>query len=159
MARREQVFHQFLRPLAGIGLPVDYNIPNTPSYESQIAFDKGKSKFLFSIEENDGMEDFKWVTISRAQTVARTNVDYTADADDYVVLADASNNDITITLPDAGEAKELVYNVKRISSGGNKVYIGTQNNQLIDGKDIPYVLKIKYSNMTLVSDGNEWFII
>jgi len=25
MARREQVFHQFLRPLKGIGLPVSYS--------------------------------------------------------------------------------------------------------------------------------------
>ena len=159
MARREQVFHQFLRPLAGIGLPVDYNIPNIPSYESQIAFDKSKSKFLFSIEENEGQENFKWVTISRAQTVASTNTDYTADADDYVVLADASNNDITITLPDAAEAKELVYNIKRISGGSNKVYIVAQNNQLIDGKDIPYAIKIQYTNMAVVSDGTQWFII
>ena len=156
--RREQVFHQFLRPLKGIGLPVDYNIPAMPAYESQIAFDKSKSKFLFSIEENEGQEDYRWVTISRAQTVVKISSNYSADADDFVILADASNTNITVTLPDALEAKELVYNIKKISTN-HTVFIETQNNQLIDGKDIPYGINKKYSNMTLVSDGTEWFII
>lgn len=158
MARREQVFNQFLRPLAGIGLPVNYNIPTKPNYESEIAFDRGKSKFLFSIEENEGQEDFKWVTISRSHTLVETDTDYTLDDDDYVCLANAINGNINISLPSASLAKENTYHIKRINSGDNKVFVVASNNELIDGQSGVEV-NTQYATLTVISNGTQWFII
>ena len=158
MSKREQVFHQFLRPLKGIGLPVNYDVSSTPSYESEIAFDRNKSKFLFSIEQNEGQEDFKWVTISRAHSIEQVSTDYQVDDDDYVILADASNGDIHITLPSASLVKENVYNIKRISSGENKVYIDASNNELIDGQS-GVEINTQYATLTVISNGSQWFII
>ena len=158
MSKREQVFHQFLRPLKGIGLPVNYDVSSTPSYESEIAFDRNKSKFLFSIEQNEGQEDFKWVTISRANSIEQVSTDYQVDDDDYVILADASNGDIHITLASASLVKENVYNIKRISSGENKVYIDASNNELIDGQS-GVEINTQYATLTVISNGSQWFII
>jgi hypothetical protein len=158
MARREQVFHQFLRPLKGIGLPVNYNVAALPSYESEIAFDRGKSKFLFSIEQNEGQEDFKWVTISRAHSVEQVNSNYTVDDDDYIILADASAGEIHISLPPAATVEENTYNIKRISGGENKVYIDATNNELIDGQS-GVEINSQYATLTVISNGSQWFII
>ncbi len=158
MARREQVFHQFLRPLKGIGLPVNYNIPPLPSYESEIAFDRGKSKFLFSIEQNEGQEDFKWVTISRAHSVEQVNTNYTIDHDDFIILADGSAGSITITLPSAVDACENTYNIKRISAGENKIYVETTDNELIDGLT-GVEITTQYATLTVISNGTQWYII
>jgi len=158
MAQREQVFHQFLRPLKGIGLPVNYNVDSIPSYESEIAFDRTKSKFLFSIEQNEGQEDFKWVTISRAHSIEKITDDYMVDNDDYVILADASTKEIYISLPSASSVKENIYNIKRISSGNNKVYIVATNNELIDGQS-GVEINTQYATLTVISDGLQWFII
>ena len=158
MARREQVFHQFLRPLKGIGLPVNYNVTDLPKYESEIAFDRNKSKFLFSIEENEGQEDFKWVTVSRAREVVTVTEDYTMDSDDYVVLANATPNAITITLSDATESKDNEVHIKRLNAADNTVTIATQNNQTIDGAPSITINK-QYITMSLICDGTQWFII
>ena len=158
MARREQVFHQFLRPLKGIGLPVNYNVTDLPKYESEIAFDRNKSKFLFSIEENEGQEDFKWVTVSRAREVVTVTEDYTMDSDDYVVLANATPNAITITLSDATESKDNEVHIKRLNGADKIVTIATQNNQTIDGAPSITINK-QYITMSLICDGTQWFII
>jgi len=158
MARREQVFNQFLRPLKGIGLPINYDVDTIPKYESELAFDRNKSKFLFSIEENEGQEDFKWVTISRAREVVTTTDNYTMDADDYVVLANAESNNITITLSDATVSKDNEVHIKRINGGTNVVIIATQNNQTIDGYPSITINK-QFITISLICDGTQWFII
>lgn len=158
MPRREQIFNQFLRPLAGIGLPVNYNVPAVPNYESEIAFDRTKNKFLFSIEQHEGQEDFTWVTISRTSTVINVSTNYTIDSDDYVVLVDATAAPITITLPSASVAAQNEYNIKRINGGANKVTITASNGNLIDG--LPsQIISYKYASITVVSDGQQWYII
>lgn len=158
MARREQVFHQFLRPLKGIGLPVNYNVDELPKYESEIAFDRDKSKFLFSIEQNEGQEDFKWVTISRAREVVTTTTNYNIDSDDYVILANATPNAITVTLPDATLCKDNEYHIKRINGADKTVTIDTQLNQTIDGYPSITINKQNIT-MSLICDGTQWFII
>lgn len=158
MARREQVFHQFLRPLKGIGLPVNYNVNELPQYESEIAFDRNKSKFLFSIEQNEGQEDFKWVTISRAREVVTTTTNYNVDSDDYVVLANAVSDDIIVTLPDATLCKDNEYHIKRINGVNNTVTIATSLGQTIDGVT-SIIINKQNITMSLICDGTQWFII
>lgn len=158
MARREQVFHQFLRPLKGIGLPVNYNVDELPKYESEIAFDRAKSKFLFSIEQNEGQEDFKWVTISRAREVVTVTENYFVDSDDYVILANATAGDITITMPDATLCKDNEYHIKRINGADNVVILTTSLNQTIDGVT-SIIINKQNITMSLICDGTQWFII
>lgn len=158
MPRREQIFNQFLRPLAGIGLPVNYNVPATPNYESEIAFDRAKNKFLFSIEQNEGQEDFKWVTVSRTHTVVTVTSNYTVDSDDYVILANATSTPIIITLPSATSADLNEYNIKRINAGSNLVTILPQTGELIDGAT-SIAINFQYASIRVISNGTAWFII
>ena len=165
MSKREQVFHQFLRPLKGIGLPINYDIPDLPSYESEFAYDKSKDKFMFSIEMNAGQEDFKWVTISRAQTVEHvTSLEYYIDSDDYVILAEPSEDEIVVYLPDAGDAKENEYHIKRVSNSNASSYqddvvtVKSINEQTIDGVS-EITISLANESIKVISNGNNWFII
>ncbi len=158
MAKREQVFHQFLRPLKGIGLPVNYDITMPPNYESEIAFDRERNKFLFSIEQNEGQEDFKWITISRSRTVVNVTNNYSIDSDDYLVLADASANNITILLPSAAEANENEIHIKKIDTTINSITLQTQNGELIDGIT-SYSIYDSYVTINVISNGTAWYLI
>lgn len=158
MARREQVFHQFLRPLKGIGLPINYDVNTPPNYESEFAFDRSKDKFLFSIEENEGMEDFKWITISRSRTIAEITTDYVIDSDDYLILADTTLNNINVLLPDASTAKENEYHIKKIDISVNSITLQTQTGALIDGEPT-YSIYDGYVTINVISNGTDWFLI
>jgi len=154
---RELVFNQFLRPVKGIGLPVNFDISRAPLYESEIAFDRARNKFLFSIEKTPGEEDYEWVTISRSKEVVNIFEDYEIDADDYVIVADASNGSLTIKLPDVKEAEFNEYYIKRVNCCTNNVDV------VSDGVLIDAITNIKtldpYQTLHLISDGEKWITL
>jgi len=71
----------------------------------------------------------------------------------YLVLV---NGTITITLPKAVNHKERMYTIKNIGSGA--VTVNAYSGEKIDGEGT-VVLNSQYSYITIVSDGEEWFII
>ncbi|MDD5456416.1 MAG: hypothetical protein PHV30_05215 [Candidatus Margulisbacteria bacterium] len=83
---------------------------------------------------------------------------YTLTGSDSIVLANAGNGQITMTLPTAAGIDGRYYTIKKIDTGKNKVVIATSAGQLID-KDSTYVLTMQYEYVTLVSDGSNWVII
>ena len=66
------------------------------------------------------------------------------------------NGNLTITLPKAVNHKERIYTIKNIGQG--QVTIDAYSNEEIDGEGT-LVLNSQYSYVTIVSDGDEWFII
>jgi hypothetical protein len=72
---------------------------------------------------------------------------------EYIYLI---QNPVTLTLPDAiGNTNK--YNVKSVSSG--TVTIATYSSQTIDDTPSSIQLPVKYSSLTLVSNGTNWVII
>lgn len=82
---------------------------------------------------------------------------YTLAATDSIVLVNASGGTVTVTLPDAG-ASTRQYSVKKLDSSGNAVTVQPAGGQTID--DGPSAtLNPQYASITVVSDGNNWFIL
>lgn len=83
---------------------------------------------------------------------------YTATSRDWFIIVDASSAAVTITLPPALSMKfrgEL--NIKKIDSSSNAVTIDGHVSETIDGTTTK-VIAIQYVNITLISDGSNWYI-
>jgi hypothetical protein len=89
------------------------------------------------------------------------SADYTMPAsgetEDYVILANATSGNITVTLcPAAGQKGRLLI-IKKIA-GVNVVNIDANLSETIDGS-FTYILSSQYQYVSLQSDGTNWFII
>lgn len=77
-----------------------------------------------------------------------------------MILADSSSDNITLTLPYAGNAIGSLYNIKKISTNNN-VYITSDN--LIDGYSIPLLISNSSSAsmpyVKVISDGINWHLL
>lgn len=82
----------------------------------------------------------------------------TLTADNYLVIVDASSGNIIITLPASASHANRIYTIKKIDSSSNKVTIDANGTEKIDGEQT-VVLNLQYSYVTIVCDGDEWFII
>jgi len=80
----------------------------------------------------------------------------TLTADHFLVVVDTSSTNITITLPASALHKHRVYTIKNIGTG--KVTIDANGSETIDG-ETTIELTLQYSYVTIVCDGDEWFII
>jgi len=79
--------------------------------------------------------------------------DYTP-SNETVILADASNGNVTVSLPDVASYKNHFYHIKKTDSSSNKVIIsGT-----IDGQS-SYEIQIQYDSIKVFSDGSSWYIL
>lgn len=82
---------------------------------------------------------------------------YTITSSDDVILADATSNNITITLPTAvGIVKS--FSVKRKDGTGNTLTLNTTSSQTIDGTT-SISISTQYQSITVVSDNSNWYII
>lgn len=97
------------------------------------------------------------INIARGETVTETSVTLTA-GNKRIILADASANDITITLPPAASSLDVPYTVKKIDNTTNNVIIEGDTTDTIDD-DLNQVIRDQYEAITMVSDGAEWFIV
>jgi len=86
-------------------------------------------------------------------TLEEVAVSTTLTANHFLLLADGN---VTITLPKAVNHNERVYTIKNIGQG--IVTIDAYSNEEIDGEGT-LVLNSQYSYVTIVSNGDEWFII
>ena len=82
----------------------------------------------------------------------------TLDADDTVVLCDASGGAFTVTLPAAAANETKRYFIKKIDATSNAVTIDANGSETIDGQ-ATQVITIQYNSPQIVSDGTEWWII
>jgi hypothetical protein len=82
----------------------------------------------------------------------------TLDNTYHIVLADASSNAITITLPSASTCSGRQYIIKKIDSSENAVTITPQSGQTIDGQTSISII-MQNDLKRIVSNGTNWYII
>jgi len=75
-----------------------------------------------------------------------------------IVFVDATSGAITINLPAASTMDEQRLNIKKIDSSVNAVTIDADGAETIDG-ELTRLLTDQYANITIISDGSEWFIL
>jgi Collagen triple helix repeat (20 copies). len=108
---------------------------DAPPPEIEIDKEKNRFRFIFSETKSDWIEipagkdgkDGQVIHISGGASGASNYMDYKLVTEDYTlksrfdsgILADASSNDITITLPDARDVEKRRYIVKRIDDSEN----------------------------------------
>lgn len=80
---------------------------------------------------------------------------------DDVVLVDASSNSVVLTLPSAVgmEGKRFTIKALTIASGDANIKIEPHSGELIDNIWGFYSLDNDYAWVTLISDGNTWYVI
>lgn len=82
----------------------------------------------------------------------------TLTADNYLVIVNAISGNITITLPASASHTNRIYTIKKIDSSSHTVTIDANSLETIDG-ETTIELKLQYAYITIVCDGDEWFII
>jgi hypothetical protein len=80
----------------------------------------------------------------------------TTAAPQDVILADASSQSITVTLPTPTEGYSVT--VKRTDSSSNAVSIAPSGSETVEGSSSE-ALEYQFEAITVVSDGTDWFII
>jgi hypothetical protein len=80
------------------------------------------------------------------------------DSTHFIVLANASNNSITITLPDATTCTGRWYIIKKIDNSTNEVTITPQSGQTIDGQS-SITITTQNDLRRIISNGINWYII
>lgn len=84
--------------------------------------------------------------------------DTTLNDNHSMVFCDCISGSITITLPNAVLFLDKIYNIKKIDTSGNGVIVNPVNGQTIDG-DVQKIINSPYSNMSIISNGSNWFIL
>jgi len=92
-------------------------------------------------------------------SVAAKTADYTLTASDYTALVTCSSVNITITLPAAASVVAgKVYNIKKVDATAYTVIIDGDSSETIDGATT-FTLTSQYENLTIQSNGSNWFIL
>jgi hypothetical protein len=91
-------------------------------------------------------------------TATKTATTYTISSSDTVIIADATSNNVTITLPVASGLTGYRFYVKRKDATANTVSIVRSGSDTIDGAT-SQTLDAQYTSATVVSDGSNWYII
>ena len=105
----------------------------------------------------DAMALLEAITRQPEKTNKEIDADTTLTVSDYIILADATGGNITVTLPDADAVNSgKAYIVKKIDSSSNTVTISGNVN--IDGSATK-VLSSQYDNTEIMSNQTQWFVI
>jgi hypothetical protein len=96
---------------------------------------------------------------SMSTNLTKVNTNYTANAGDNTILADASGGALTITLPSGTGIGGRIYTIKKIGSGGiDKELTITPSSGTIDGNS-NYIIYNDWTFVTLQTDGTDWYVI
>lgn len=83
---------------------------------------------------------------------------YTVLSTDELILADASSNAITVTLPSAGSNTGREIWIKKTDTSTNTVTVDGSGSETIDGATT-YVLSSQHQSIGIISDGVNWRIL
>ena len=108
---------------------------------------------------DDGTYDAYRITdqILKAKRMVEKTADYTATAEDEIILVDATSAAVTITFPTAAGIQGVSYTVKKTDAGGNTVTLNPAGSETIEGSATK-VLSTQWSYYTITSDGENWII-
>ncbi len=81
-----------------------------------------------------------------------------ATTDASIILVDATNGIVTITLPFASDGSVMVITIEKIDAGGNAVSIAPQAGDTVNGTAGPLVAQ--FDSVTLINDAvTTWNVI
>ena len=89
--------------------------------------------------------------------------DYTITTDDYTILVDASGGSVTLTLPPAADAYDIItesgnqFYIKKKDTSNFKVIIDADGSETID-EALTAEIETPYEAIVVQSDGTEWWI-
>jgi hypothetical protein len=92
------------------------------------------------------------------RAVVSVEADYSMTYDDYLVLADTTAGQFTITLPSAVSQIGKVFVIKKVNSAQNRVYIQGSNDETLDGATSKN-LRTQWTALEVISDGDNWIIL
>lgn len=96
---------------------------------------------------------------SMSTNLTKVTTNYTANAGDNTILADATSSALTITLPSPSGIGGRIYTIKKIGSGGiDKELTITPSGGTIDGAG-NYIIYNDWTFVTLQTDGTDWYVI
>lgn len=75
-----------------------------------------------------------------------------------VVFADATSNNVTITVPAANTSTGQRYDIKRKDSSAHIVTVLRSGSDTIDGA-ASWTLDMQYTSISIISDGSAWYIL
>ncbi|MFD0700008.1 hypothetical protein [Myroides pelagicus] len=90
--------------------------------------------------------------------IVETNVDYTAKVEDVIILASATNGDLTVTLPEASANKGKKYTIKKHDTNEDG-YVIVEGNIIGVAQGKKLETGLPYSGWDFVSDGTQWQIV
>lgn len=90
--------------------------------------------------------------------VTSITASYDVASDDMVILADASDGAITVSLPPAAGALQQVFYVKKTDSSSNAVTIDPYGSETVDGATT-YTLGTQYKSVCICCDGSAWYTL
>lgn len=96
-------------------------------------------------------------SLSRLAVVTVTT-NYEIKTSDRIIFGDASAQPLFLDLPSAVGQAGLLFNIKRISSGDNDLFVRATPGETLDGESaVPLLLQ--WESMTVVSNGASWYIM
>jgi hypothetical protein len=112
------------------------------------------------VGDNGFAEVSPGTSIATYISVISKSGDYTVTDSDgvSVLLVDASSGSVTITLPTAADNTGRVLHIKKIDVSGNTVTTDGEGSETIDDATTK-VITAQYSDMRIVCDGTEWWIL
>lgn len=99
--------------------------------------------------------DTDWELIYPKNVTKNISTNYSILRDDSILIVNTTSGDITLTLPLPSLKTSL--NIKKIVNV-NKITINPNASELIDG-DINLIITKENSNVSLVSNGTNWYIL
>ncbi len=97
------------------------------------------------------------VDLETVTVTATVTTNYTIINSDDMILCDAINGKITVTLPAAIDNPGKKYHIKKIDSSNNLVVLDGNKNETIDD-ETTQDLTVQGDAVTLVGDGNKWWV-
>ena len=94
------------------------------------------------------------------KTIRNVTSDITLTVLDTTIIADATTNDMVITLPSAIDKKGHYYIIKKVDTSVHTITIRpdpTLPNEKIDNES-KYVITYRYDSITVISDGTKWWM-
>ena len=121
------------------------------------------SELIYGEFDNEILKFNAAVTTTKAlYTTAIETITASSDVLDnsnYIILADASSNTVTLNLPAASGNTGLTYIIKRTDAAGSYAVILDANaSETIDGSTT-YTLSSQYQSIRIICDGSNWYIM
>jgi hypothetical protein len=91
-------------------------------------------------------------------TTSTKTSNYTIAGTDVVIFANATSGSVVITLPTASANAGYRFYIKRIDGSINACSVARSGSDTIDGQ-VSMSLDTQYMSLTVVSDGNAWYVI